>query len=59
MAERPVNRPQGRSQRRPRTRDQQYKTPQGTIVLMVVFIILIVALWGMAYITMLSRGGTF
>lgn len=35
------------------------KTPQGTIVLMVVFVLLIIALWGSAYLTMLSRGGTF
>ena len=35
------------------------QTPQGTIVLMVVFIILIIALWGSAYLTMLARGGTF
>jgi hypothetical protein len=36
----------------------KYKTPQGTIVLMVIFIILIIALWGSAYLTMLSRGVT-
>ena len=35
----------------------KYKTPQGTIALMVIFIILIIALWGSAYLTMLSRGG--
>ena len=32
----------------------KYKTPQGTIALMVIFIILIIALWGSAYLTMLS-----
>jgi hypothetical protein len=36
----------------------KYKTPQGTIALMVIFIILIIALWGSAYLTMLSRGVT-
>ena len=36
----------------------QYKTPQGTIALMVIFVILIIALWGSAYLTMLSRGVT-
>lgn len=36
----------------------KYKTPQGTIALMVIFIILIIALWGSAYLTMLSRGMT-
>ena len=36
-----------------------HKVPQGTVILMIVFIILLVALWGSAYLTMLSRGGTF
>jgi hypothetical protein len=36
--------------------DDKYKTPQGTIALMVIFIILIIALWGSAYLTMLARG---
>lgn len=36
----------------------KYKTPQGTIALMVIFIILIIALWGSAYLTLLSRGMT-
>lgn len=36
----------------------KYKTPQGTIALMVIFIILIIALWGSAYLTLLSRGVT-
>lgn len=36
----------------------RYKTPQGTIALMVIFIILIIALWGSAYLIMLSRGVT-
>ncbi len=37
----------------------KYKTPQGTIALMVIFIILIIALWGSAYLTLLSRGATY
>ena len=36
----------------------KYKTPQGTIALMVIFVIPIIALWGSAYLTMLSRGVT-
>lgn len=36
----------------------KYKTPQGTIALMVIFVILIIALWGSAYLTLLSRGAT-
>lgn len=39
-------------------KDKKYKTPQGTIALMVIFIILIIALWGSAYLTLLSRGVT-
>ena len=36
----------------------RYKTPQGTIALMVIFIIRIIASWGSAYLTLLSRGVT-
>lgn len=36
-----------------------HQTPQGTIALMVVFVILIIALWGSAYLTMLARGATY
>jgi hypothetical protein len=36
----------------------KYKTPQGTIAILVIYIILIVALWGSAYLTLLSRGAT-
>ena len=35
------------------------QTPQGTIILMIVFIILIIALWGSTYLTLMARGGTF
>ena len=34
------------------------KTPMGTIVLLGLYAVLIVALWGAAYVTMLSRGVT-
>lgn len=38
--------------------DKQYKTPQGTIAIMVIFVLLIIALWGSVYLTLLSRGAT-
>lgn len=37
---------------------RKYKAPQGTIVLIIIYILLIIALWGSAYLTMLSRGVT-
>lgn len=37
---------------------KKYKAPQGTVAIMVIFIILIIALWGSAYLTLLSRGVT-
>ena len=37
---------------------KKYKTPQGTMAIMVIFVLLIIALWGSAYLTMLSRGVT-
>ena len=37
---------------------KKYKVPQGTVVIMIIFILLIIALWGSAYLTMLSRGVT-
>jgi hypothetical protein len=36
----------------------KYKVPQGTVVIMIIFILLIIALWGSAYLTLLSRGAT-
>ncbi|RMG94309.1 MAG: cytochrome c oxidase subunit 2A [Chloroflexi bacterium] len=36
----------------------KYKTPQGTIAILVIYILLIIALWGSAYLTMISRGVT-
>lgn len=46
-----------RSKKKPQQRE--YKTPSGTIALMVIFIILLVTLWGSVYLTMLSRGATY
>lgn len=37
---------------------KEYKTPAGTVVVMVIFILLLIALWGSVYLTMLSRGAT-
>ncbi len=34
------------------------QTPQGTIALMILYVLLVIALWGSAYLTMLSRGVT-
>lgn len=48
----PRNRPARRD-------DKSHKTPQGTVALMIGFIILIILLWGMTYLTLLMRGGTF
>lgn len=36
----------------------KYKTPQGTIAILIIYIIIIIALWGSAYLTLLSRGVT-
>lgn len=37
---------------------QNYKAPAGTIALLILYILLLVVLWGSAYLIMLSRGGT-
>ncbi|MCX6047365.1 MAG: cytochrome c oxidase subunit 2A [Chloroflexi bacterium] len=34
------------------------ETPKGTLALLLVFALLTLALWGSAYMTMLSRGAT-
>lgn len=39
-------------------KDKKYKTPQGTVALVIVYILIIIALWGSAYLTMLARGVT-
>ncbi|WP_420630882.1 cytochrome c oxidase subunit 2A [Candidatus Leptofilum sp.] len=38
--------------------DKKYKTPQGTVALVILYVLLIIALWGSAYLTMLARGVT-
>lgn len=38
--------------------NKKYHAPQGTIAILVIYILLIMALWGSAYLTMLSRGVT-
>lgn len=38
--------------------DKKYKVPQGTIAILIIYILLIIALWGSAYLTLLSRGVT-
>lgn len=39
-------------------RDKKYKAPQGTVAIMIIFVLLIIALWGSAYLTLLARGMT-
>jgi hypothetical protein len=39
-------------------KEKKYKTPQGTVVLVILYVLLIIALWGSAYLTMLARGAT-
>ncbi|NCF68216.1 MAG: cytochrome c oxidase subunit 2A [Anaerolineaceae bacterium] len=39
-------------------KQDKYKTPQGTVALMVIFILLIIIMWGSAYLTLLARGAT-
>lgn len=39
-------------------KDKKYKTPQGTVAIVIVYILIIIALWGSAYLTMLARGVT-
>ena len=39
-------------------KEKKYKAPQGTVAIIIIYILLIIALWGSAYLTMLSRGVT-
>ena len=39
-------------------KDKKYKAPQGTVALVILYILLIIALWGSAYLTILARGVT-
>lgn len=34
------------------------QSPRGTIAILIVYVVLVVALWGSAYLTMLGRGVT-
>jgi hypothetical protein len=36
---------------------KKYKAPMGTVAILALYILLMVVLWGSAYLTMLSRGG--
>lgn len=42
-----------------RNQKDRYKTPQGTVVMMIIFIVLLIALWGSVYLTMIARGATY
>lgn len=35
---------------------EKNSTPQGTIAILIIYIIVIIALWGSSYLTLLSRG---
>jgi hypothetical protein len=37
---------------------KDYKAPMGTVAILVLYLILLVVLWGSTYLTMLSRGAT-
>lgn len=37
---------------------KEYKTPAGTVAILVIYILLIIALWATVYGTLLSRGLT-
>lgn len=39
-------------------RDNKHKAPQGTVAIMIIFVVVLIALWGSAYLTLLSRGIT-
>ncbi len=39
-------------------KDKKYKAPQGTVALVILYILLTIALWGSTYLTMLARGVT-
>lgn len=36
----------------------RYKAPQGTIAVVLIYLLIIIVLWGSAYFTALSRGVT-
>jgi Cytochrome c oxidase subunit IIa family len=37
---------------------KKYESPQGAVALLVIYVLIIAALWGSAYATLLSRGVT-
>ncbi len=37
---------------------KNYQTPQGAVALLVIYVMIIIVLWGSAYATLLSRGVT-
>ncbi|RMF35236.1 MAG: cytochrome c oxidase subunit 2A [Chloroflexi bacterium] len=37
---------------------QEHPKPIGTVAILVIYVILIIALWGSVYLTLLSRGVT-
>jgi hypothetical protein len=36
----------------------KYKAPAGTIAIIIIYLLILTALWGSAYLTLLSRGMT-
>jgi flagellar basal body-associated protein FliL len=44
-------------EQKPENEDEQFQ-PKGTVLAMVLFVVLIVALWGYVYLMMLSQGAT-
>ena len=39
-----------------RKKKKKYKAPQGTVAVIAIYVLLIVILWGSAYLTLLARG---
>jgi len=48
----------GTQPRPPRSGDDDYHAPQGTLALLFVYMVLIILSWGGIYLVMLSRGAT-
>ena len=47
------------NEQRPENENDQFEHPKGTAVIMAIFLLLIIILWGSVYLIMLSRGVTF
>jgi len=43
----------------PETGNDQHEHPKGTAVIMAIFLLIIIILWGTVYLIMLSRGVSF